>query len=208
MFYTYLWLRVDGTPYYVGKGCRGRAYLDVKGHRPPKEKSRILIQEFPSEADASAAEVFLISYYGRKDMGTGILRNLTDGGDGCSGLRHSDETRRKIGLLSKGRKASMATRLKMSEARTGTKRSATVCAKFSEIAKKRTYSPETREKMRQAKLGKRATPETRAKMSSARVGHTVSQEARAKMSSVKKEYYARRRGDQVNAERTVHHQQS
>src|SRR5207253_2449071 len=44
----------------------------------------ILVQPYPSEADAFAAEVFLISYFGRKDLGTGCLRNLTDGGDGIS----------------------------------------------------------------------------------------------------------------------------
>src|SRR5580692_7723704 len=78
-FYTYLWLREDGTPYYVGKGRGRRAFR--KGC-PPID--RVLIQAFPSEEDALTAEIFLIAYYGRKDLGTGILRNLTDGGDGVT----------------------------------------------------------------------------------------------------------------------------
>lgn len=83
-FYTYLWLREDGTPYYVGKGYRHRAFERHRvGSAPPDE--RIVLQEWPCEKDAFAAEVFLISYYGRKDKGTGILRNLTDGGEGAAG---------------------------------------------------------------------------------------------------------------------------
>jgi hypothetical protein len=79
-FYTYLWLRDDGTPYYVGKGHGKRAYR--KGC-PPHD--RILVQPHPSEQDAFAAEIFLILYFGRKDLGAGCLRNLTDGGEGASG---------------------------------------------------------------------------------------------------------------------------
>jgi len=79
IYYTYLYLREDGTPYYVGKGSGARAF---KWHRtgcPPK--NRILIQEFPSEMDAFEAEKFFISFYGREDLGTGCLLNLTDGGE-------------------------------------------------------------------------------------------------------------------------------
>jgi hypothetical protein len=86
-FYTYMWLREDGTPYYVGKGTGNRAFR--KGS-PPVD--RILLQEFPSERDALEAEKFLISWYGRKDRGTGILYNENDGGfggDTFSGRRHS-----------------------------------------------------------------------------------------------------------------------
>jgi hypothetical protein len=78
-FYTYLWLREDGTPYYVGKGRGRRAF-----RKGSPSIDRVLIQAFPSEEDALAAEIFLIAYYGRKDLGTGILRNLTDGGDGVT----------------------------------------------------------------------------------------------------------------------------
>ena len=91
-FYTYLWLRADGTPYYVGKGKGNRTFR--KGS--PKDLTRILIQNHPSEADAFAAEIFLIAYYGRKDLGNGILINRTDGGEGPSGCKPSESTLKKL----------------------------------------------------------------------------------------------------------------
>jgi hypothetical protein len=83
VFYTYLWLREDGTPYYVGKGKGDRGFIS-KGHsvRCPKDSARLIVQEHPSETDAFAAEEFLIAYYGRKDVGTGCLLNRTDGRGG------------------------------------------------------------------------------------------------------------------------------
>lgn len=85
-FYTYLWLRDDGRPYYAGKGRGKRAFIN-SGHsvHRPLESSRIIVQDFDSEEEAFTAEKFLIAYYGRIDLGTGCLRNLTDGGDGHSG---------------------------------------------------------------------------------------------------------------------------
>jgi hypothetical protein len=89
-----MYLREDGTPYYVGKGTQRRIHQRARNHHVPADRSRVLIQEFPTEADALAAEIFLIAYYGRKDNGTGILRNLTDGGEGMS--NPSKETRQKL----------------------------------------------------------------------------------------------------------------
>ena len=81
MFYTYLWLREDGSPYYVGKGTLERAHR--KG-APPEE--RIIVQEWLSEEQAFTAEIFLIAFYGRIDLGTGCLRNLTAGGEGIDSV--------------------------------------------------------------------------------------------------------------------------
>lgn len=100
VFYTYLWLREDGTPYYVGKGRDNRAFIK-HGHRasvPPK--GSIILQEFSSEEDAFAAEKFLISYYGRKDLSEGRLINLTDGGEGHS--NPSEITRHKMRKAKEG----------------------------------------------------------------------------------------------------------
>ncbi len=112
-FYTYQYLRTDGSPHYVGKGSNGRVYADHKGHHPPKssdgsiDHSRILIQHWPDEATALAYERYIIDFWGRKDIDTGILRNRTDGGENPpsnKGKPHSEEHRKKIGQAHKGNK--------------------------------------------------------------------------------------------------------
>src|SRR5713226_4450926 len=103
-YYSYMWLREDGTPYYVGAGCGRRAFTN-NGHtcyRPKAE--RILI--FPRESwdEAIATEKKLISNWGRKDLGTGCLYNFTNGGDGQVGRKCSAETRKKLSLAAQGKK--------------------------------------------------------------------------------------------------------
>ena len=79
-FYSYLWLRADGTPYYAGKGKGNRAHIRGSHRlRPPDDNSRILIFPMASEADALESEIALIDLFGRKDLGTGCLRNFTTG---------------------------------------------------------------------------------------------------------------------------------
>jgi hypothetical protein len=88
-----MWLRNDGTPYYVGKGHGNRAWTHNRGKqklRPPT-RDRILIQKFPDEDSAFMAERILIAYYGRKDTSTGVLWNHTDGGEGYTGPRPQNE---------------------------------------------------------------------------------------------------------------------
>lgn len=96
----YAYLRSDNTPYYIGKGTGNRAWnKDSKRHRiaKPTEHSRIVIIENNlTEIGAFAIERRLIRWYGRKDNQTGILRNMTDGGEGATGHKHSESTRQKI----------------------------------------------------------------------------------------------------------------
>ena len=81
-YYCYFYIREDGTPYYVGKGCNGR--IDSKVHPgiglPPKER-RIKVAENLTEDQSIEMEKMYIKKYGRKDLRTGILYNKTDGGD-------------------------------------------------------------------------------------------------------------------------------
>jgi hypothetical protein len=82
-YYVYVYLREDGTPYYVGKGKGKRAWDKNHTVNLPTNPNNIkIIKENLSSTDSLKMEVVLIKKYGRKDNNTGILRNLTDGGDG------------------------------------------------------------------------------------------------------------------------------
>ena len=99
-FYAYMWLREDGTPYYVGKGQKDRA-ISSRGHgvHRPADKSRILIFARNSQAGAFDTEKELIRNWGRLCDGSGCLRNILIGGDqppDCTGKRASSESKEKM----------------------------------------------------------------------------------------------------------------
>ena len=164
-FYTYLWLRYDGIPYYVGKGHGDRAFR--KGS-PPVEQ--VLVQEFLSEENAFLAEKFLIALYGRKDLGEGILINHTDGGEGPAGRKHSEEAKEKNRLAHLGFHHSEEAKAKIGAASKGNKYA------FGSTHCRGIVSEETRAKLSIARKGK----------PSSRRGFVMSDEQKQKISVAKK----------------------
>ena len=96
-FVVYAYCRKDGTFYYIGKGNPKRPYRwrGKRGINPPKDRSRILILHHGLEEKVSFDyEKKLILFYGRKDVGTGLLKNRTDGGEGTCGWVPSESYRK------------------------------------------------------------------------------------------------------------------
>jgi hypothetical protein len=103
-YYTYAFLREDGTPYYIGKGKGKRAYDKKRSvFTPPKERI-IFLKRNLTEDQAFEHEKYMIFLFGRKDNGSGILLNKTDGGDGASGSIWTDIQKEKASKERKQRK--------------------------------------------------------------------------------------------------------
>lgn len=92
--------------FYVGMGNKKRPYTKTKrnlhwNNIVNKHGYYVeVLTENMSFEDAKELEVFLISLYGRKDNKTGILCNLTDGGEGTINL--TENSRKKISQSRKG----------------------------------------------------------------------------------------------------------
>ena len=83
-YYVYAYIRKsDSTPYYIGKGKGNRAYCKRHSVTVPTDKSKIIFYHTNlTEDESRTLEKHYIKLYGRKDLGTGILYNQTNGGDG------------------------------------------------------------------------------------------------------------------------------
>jgi len=164
-FYTYVHRRADtGEVFYVGKGKRDRAY--VKRHRNNLwhrivDKCGLVVEivrYFDVEADAFQHERELIAHYRQSSA---LLANFTDGGDGASGAKRSEETRRKMSEAGKGKHnwtPSAEIRLKMSLSHMGKKQSPEAIAKSAAFHRGRKRSDETRANIAKALEGKYLGP--------------------------------------------------
>jgi hypothetical protein len=113
--------------FYVGIGKdESRAY-DFKKARNKiwhsvKNRAEVKVEIVASGLDWAAAcelEQLMIQEYGRIDLGTGRLVNLTDGGDGSINVKFSEETKKKMSASASKRIVSQETKEKLSSIKTG-----------------------------------------------------------------------------------------
>ena len=80
VFYTYAYLNDDGSPYYIGKGTKQRAYAKHANVKVPKENKILILKKNLTEKEALDHENYMIFLYGRKSRGSGILENKMPNG--------------------------------------------------------------------------------------------------------------------------------
>jgi hypothetical protein len=174
-FYVYAYLRSKdsshgkkGSPYYIGKGSGNRIISNQgRATKLPKDKSMVVyVQESLTEQQAFDLERYCIALYGRIDLGTGCLRNRTDGGEGTSGVVVSIDTRRKLSEKRRknknpnfGKTTPENVKRKMSEAKQGKNhpnwgktRSVETCRKISKTLTGRVHSRESNLKKTLARI--------------------------------------------------------
>ncbi len=107
-FYLYgLFIDGDDFPFYIGKGCGGRlnAHLEPKSRKSKSLKNHIINKALADGVAIVPRKIYVgldnetalmiersyIAHFGRRDNGTGILANHTDGGEGVDGYVQTPE---------------------------------------------------------------------------------------------------------------------
>lgn len=188
-YYIYSYIDpITNLPFYIGKGSGDRLnrhlrtaksdywHLDSNKHKINKIRKILSLGLEPvirieesqlSENESFEMEKFYILKYGRSDIGTGILTNLSDGGEGQSGWDPPEEYRINMSKSVSGSKNGMF----------GKKQKEETKDKIRKKAKGRKFKDEVKEKMsfnrtgeKNSFFGKKHSGESRKKMSESHNG--------------------------------------
>jgi hypothetical protein len=163
MAYVYRHIRLDkNEPFYIGIGTDSsfarsrektrRSEFWNKIVSKTDYEIEILFENIDIE-EAKRKEIEFISLYGRKNLGTGILVNLTNGGDGAFGRihKHSEETKKKISDFKKGKpsprkgvKLSEEAKTKISKAKKGKSWDETYGKEYADVKREKLRSVRTK----------------------------------------------------------------
>ncbi len=192
--------KFDNEPIYIGKGIGNRIHGD-HSHNPYLtnktnkilregfELIKIKLMEDMLDDDAINMEIAYIAGIGRADLNKGPLTNLTDGGQGWFGRRHTEETNKKLSEIKKGKpgvKHTVETKKKQSESKLGVKNP--------NWGKK--HTEERKKSIALFHTGKKRPPETGRKIGEAQMGSKnhrwgkkLSKEERQRMSERYSKYW-------------------
>ena len=200
MAYVYRQVRLDKNEvFYIGIGSdnkgkykrafgKGRNYHWENIAKITDYDVDILIDDISWE-EAIIKEREFIALYGRKDLNTGTLVNMTDGGEGV--LNFSEESRQKMIAAHTGAVFTEERKRKISESKIGKPRDAETKEKLSKSIKGMKYgkqkvarSEEHCKKLSDVKVGKPMSDATREKIAKTLLAKklTRSAETRAKIS--------------------------
>ena len=112
IYYIYAHYRPnDDVPFYIGKGHESRAWWKHARNNHWKNvvkknggfEVKLLLENL-TEQTSLCMEAMYINAYGRADLGNGPLVNMTDGGEGTSGRKHTEKAIRIMRIKAKSRK--------------------------------------------------------------------------------------------------------
>lgn len=167
VYYVYIHRRNDNNEvFYVGKGKKNRA--TSKSGRNSWWNNIVnkvgysveFIEKGLSEDDAFDLEIETIKFY--RECGNALC-NMTSGGEGMSGMRHTDTAKKKMSDARKGSHFTEEHKQNLSESH------------------KRIITDERREVLSKNRKGRLHSEETKAKYSETRKGVEIPQETRIKM---------------------------
>lgn len=168
--------------FYVGKGIKNRSHDFCKRNQYHKRivakygKEKVIVRKLACESKQHALDLEIQMIAKLRSIGV-KLANLTDGGEGASGIKPSEETRLKLSIAKKN--MSDDTKRKMSES-------------------KKNMSPETKKRMSDAQKGRVITDEHRRKLSNSLKKYVMTDEHKKKLSDAAKN----RRGVKVGQYKT------